>query len=92
MITLKGKNEQKVQLSGGHLKATIEAKVAISDLTLAGPAPAPLEKAENHYRYQIMIKTARMPLLSRQLNVILETLSLPDGVQAQVDIDPVNLH
>jgi len=79
-----------------------KSKVAVSDKTLdlgpwpldlviAGPAPAPLLRAETFYRYQIMLRTQRMSSLSRELSKIIQSLVLPEDVALAVDIDPVNL-
>ena len=62
-----------------------------SDLIIAGPAPAPLLRAETFYRYQIMLRTRAMSKLSQALAKIIETLALPENVTLTVDIDPVNL-
>jgi primosomal protein N' (replication factor Y) len=61
------------------------------DLIIAGPAPAPLLRAETFYRYQIMLRTRAMSKLSRTLAKIIETLALPEDVTLMVDIDPVSL-
>jgi primosomal protein N' (replication factor Y) len=60
-------------------------------LIIAGPAPAPLLRAETFYRYQIMLRTRAMSKLSQSLAKIIETLALPEDVTLSVDIDPVNL-
>jgi primosomal protein N' len=60
-------------------------------LIIAGPAPAPLLRAENFYRYQIMLRTRAMSRLSESLAKNIATLALPDDVTLAVDIDPVNL-
>ena len=62
-----------------------------SDLVIAGPAPAPLARAESFYRYQLMLRTRQMSVLSRHLAALIESLELPDDVTLAVDIDPVNL-
>ena len=61
------------------------------DLIIAGPAPAPLLRAEQFYRYQIMLRTRAMSKLSQALAKIIGSLALPDDVTLAVDIDPVNL-
>ena len=132
LLTLKGRNEEKVKFSAEHLKRELEkhlgsapvsgAAVSVladdtglfgggaepgardarapqtnrrqnlfSDLVIAGPAPAPLLRAEQFYRYQIMLRTRAMSKLSQALAKIIETLALPDDVTLAVDIDPVNL-
>ena len=95
-LTLKGRNEEKVKLSADYLKREIESKIqAVGpktlDLVISGPGPAPLVRAENFYRYQIMLRTKAMSALSRRLAELLQTLSLPEDVTLAVDIDPVNL-
>lgn len=63
----------------------------LRDLVLAGPAPAPLLRAETFYRYQLMLRTRQMPRVSKLLAQLLETISLPEDVTLTVDIDPVSL-
>jgi primosomal protein N' (replication factor Y) len=92
LLTLKGRNEEKVKFSAEHLKRELEKKLtSLKDLVIAGPAPAPLLRAENYYRYQIMLRTRAMSALSRELAGIVQALTLPEDVTLAVDIDPVNL-
>ncbi|MBW8865250.1 MAG: primosomal protein N' [Verrucomicrobia bacterium] len=128
LLTLKGRNEDKVKFSSEHLKHELEklagraptAGVPVTapveeaelfemgdkphphssstvpvnvfrDLLIAGPAPAPLLRAESFYRYQIMLRTRAMSRLSQSLAGIVTTLVLPEDVTLAVDIDPVNL-
>ena len=119
LLTLKGRNEEKVKFSADHLKRELEKKLKLpgragsplpaadmfaddgahgvtrltsfKDLIIAGPAPAPLLRAENFYRYQIMLRTRAMSALSRELAQIIQSLKLPADVTLAVDIDPVSL-
>ncbi len=92
LLTLKGRNEEKVKFSADYLKRELEKAVGdIKDLVLAGPAPAPLLRAETYYRYQIMLRVQRMPAVSQRLMVLTQSLSLPEDVSLAVDIDPVDL-
>ncbi len=113
LLTLKGRNEDKVRMSADHVRTELEKSlspsaslpvpkstgsgpgdkemVGLGDLVIAGPAPAPLARAETFYRYQIMLRTRGMTRLSRAIAKLQTTLSLPDDVQMAVDIDPVNL-
>ncbi len=113
LLTLRGRNEDKVRLSADHLRAEFEKSIASSpsplvpkpsssgqgdkgtgglgDLVIAGPAPAPLARAETFYRYQLMLRTRAMSQLSRRIATLQETLTLADDVTMTVDIDPVNL-
>jgi primosomal protein N' (replication factor Y) (superfamily II helicase) len=101
LLTLKGRNEEKVKFSADHLKRVIESslqptqqsagKLRSDEVVICGPAPAPLARAETFYRYQLMLRTTRMSALSQQLATLVHSLSLPDDVTLSVDIDPVDL-
>jgi primosomal protein N' (replication factor Y) (superfamily II helicase) len=92
MLTLKGRNEEKVQFSAEHMRRTLDKHLAgFKELIVAGPAPAPLLRAETFYRYQMMLRTPRMTALSRSLAELVREQSLPDDVTLTVDIDPVDL-
>jgi len=92
LLTLKGRNEDKVKFSAEHLKRELEKILGeFKDLILAGPASAPLARAEQFYRYQIMLRTRAMSKLSQALAKSVASLVLPEDVTLAVDIDPVNL-
>lgn len=120
LLTLKGRNEDKVSFSADHIRKLLERdlivakdappapvtppngeelftvdsaplRTPIPDLILAGPAPAPLLRAETFYRYQVMLRTKQMSRLSHYLAKMSETLSLPDEITLTIDIDPVSL-
>jgi len=128
LLTLKGRNEDKVKFSADHLKRELEKNLRgastpgaaagapadgadlfdgdvkqdrrgagaprenlFRDLIIAGPAPAPLLRAETFYRYQIMLRVRAMSKLSLALAKIIATLALPEDVTLSVDIDPVDL-
>jgi primosomal protein N' (replication factor Y) len=109
MLTLKGRNEDKVKFSAEHLKRVLESKVqspkskvnageatldggqGTLDLSISGPAPAPLARAENLYRYQLMLRTRTMSRLSQALAQVTAKIMLPDDVALAVDIDPVDM-
>jgi primosomal protein N' (replication factor Y) len=92
LVTLQGRNEDKVKFASAHVRRELDqALQPLRDVILAGPAPAPLLRAETYYRYQLMLRTRQMRSLSRRLAPFLQTLSLPEDVTVAVDIDPVNL-
>ena len=92
LLTLRGRNEDKVKFSAEHLKRELEKGLGeFKDLIMAGPAPAPLVKAESFYRHQIMLRARAMSKLSQALARIIPVFALPEDVTLTVDIDPVNL-
>ncbi|MCI0535328.1 MAG: primosomal protein N', partial [Verrucomicrobiales bacterium] len=92
LLTLKGRNEDKVRISAEYVKdQLVKALESIKDMIPAGPAPSPLLRAQTFYRYQIMLRTRAMTRLSQGLAKVLPEIKLPDEVSLTVDIDPVNL-
>ncbi len=92
LLTVRGRNEEKVKLVAEHLKKTLATRLeSWRDIVLAGPAPAPLLKAETFFRYQLMIRTKAMARLGRELAAVESSLEWPDDLRLTIDIDPVNL-
>ncbi len=92
LITIKGRNEDKVAFLADHVRKELEPMLQeLDDLVIAGPAPAPLARAETFYRFQLMLRTRHMASLSRRLSETVKLLKLPEGIAVTVDIDPVNL-
>jgi primosomal protein N' (replication factor Y) len=92
LLTLKGRNEEKVKFSAEHVRRELDkALTGFKELVVAGPAPAPLTRAETYYRYQLMLRTPRMTKLSRKLAELVQAQALPEDVTLSVDIDPVDL-
>ena len=92
LLTLKGRNEDKVRLSAEHLGRELQkALKEVKGLIIAGPGAAPLARAESHYRYQIMLRARQMTWISKKLAELLESIALPEDVSFAVDIDPVDL-
>jgi primosomal protein N' len=65
--------------------------IGLKDLRIAGPAPAPLLRAETYYRYQIMLRTSRITTASASLAELTQELRLPGGVTLTIDIYPVDM-
>ena len=92
LLTLKGRNEEKLEFSADYLRKEAEKSCRnINDLVIAGPSPAPLLRAETFYRHQIMLRTRQMSLLGRQLAEMIARIKLPEDVSLSTDIDPVDL-
>jgi primosomal protein N' (replication factor Y) len=92
LLTLKGRNEDKVKFSADYLKRELAKKTAgMADLVIKGPAAAPLARTKTEYRYQIMLLTRQMSRLNLLLAELSATVTLPEEVKMTVNIDPVNL-
>lgn len=92
LITIKGRNEDKVKFTADHLRRELEkATQNLRGTLIKGPAPAPLLRAESFYRYQLTLHVVRMTELSRRLAAWMARCPLPDDITLTVDIDPVDL-
>ena len=92
LITIRGRNEEKVRLTADHVRKELEKTLApLTDIIIAGPAPAPLLRAETYYRHQIMLRTRSMSRLAALVEPMLAQLPLPDDLKLIIDIDPVNM-
>ena len=92
LLTLRGRSEDRVKFVADHLRREIDTVAKeLGEVVVAGPAPAPLLRAENFYRYQIMLRTSRMPQLSRKLSALRETFQIPEDLRLVIDIDPMSL-
>lgn len=91
-LLFRGRNEDKVAFFAEHCrKKTEELRQELPDLVIAGPAAAPLARAESFYRYHLTLRTRQMSKLSAALARMLPQLSLPEDMTMTVDVDPVNL-
>ncbi len=92
LLIVRGRNEDKVRLAADHVAREVRAALeSVDDLLVSGPAPAPLLKAQNFFRYHLMLRSRAMARVSGLLAPCIERIRLPDDVQLTVDIDPVNM-
>jgi primosomal protein N' (replication factor Y) len=62
------------------------------DVKVLGPAPSPIARVRNRWRFRVMLRSAARPPLRTVLAAIEEArASLTRGVRASIDVDPVQL-
>ena len=60
-------------------------------LSVLGPAPAPLERLRDRYRWQIMLKSTSLQPLHCLVDWISETCQAPSDTRVIIDVDPENM-
>lgn len=77
-----------------HFLKTVKTQLAVHDIQVLGPAPAPLARKGYQFRMQLLIKSASRQKLHHALTQLREWLTinfLNQGVHWNVDVDPVDL-
>jgi primosomal protein N' (replication factor Y) len=83
----------KLAIRGGEwLRELISARAA-GEITVVGPAPCPIERIKNRWRWHVLLKTEHPGELTRVGRYFMEKFEIPSVAQARVtlDRDPVAL-
>ena len=91
----RGRNPDKVGFYAeqwvAFLKTTIEQKGLCSDMEIRGPAPAPLEKIKDYYRYQVWYFSPQVSRTIVELQSIRHHFKREAEVIDVLDVDPMDL-
>jgi primosomal protein N' (replication factor Y) len=60
-------------------------------LRVLGPAPAPIAKLQDYFRFHLQLQAPHGSLLQQSLRDTLEQIRVPNGVEYAVDVDPLNM-
>ncbi|USO01094.1 MAG: primosomal protein N' [Alphaproteobacteria bacterium] len=60
------------------------------DVQVLGPAPAPLEKIRNHYRWRFLFRAPSRFPLSKYAATWMQSLKFPRALRIKLDMDPQN--
>lgn len=61
------------------------------EVILGEPVPSPLSKAHGQYRFQLLLRSARVRALARHIQRVIRGTTLPADVTVVWDVDPVQL-
>lgn len=87
-IVVEGQDERQVISLGARLVQLLRKP----NITLLGPAPAPLSRIENEFRYSILLKASQASVLNESVRSMrIQLGKLPSGLRVIVDVDPVNM-
>lgn len=86
-LTVRARNDKLAERSAGELAEAV--KKMYPDLTMGGPAPAPIARMRGYYRYNIILKHKDRSAMCGMLKNALPSFHKPHGVLVAVDVDPI---
>ncbi len=86
----RGPNAEKVAFFAEHWARRV-AESAGDTIEIRGPAPCPVEKIKDHYRFQIWYFTNVVTKFVAQLEKLRADFPLPDDVFTVIDVDPASV-
>lgn len=89
-VLFKGKDESALDACSKDFAEKLKAKLPPS-VRLSGPAPAPLAKAKNYYRAQLLLFAATSKDAGPILRAFLKTYKAPKDVSIQASVDALSL-
>jgi primosomal protein N' (replication factor Y) len=91
-LIARGPAESAVREFMNHVAQQLSAAGATGgSVTLLGPAPAPVTKIRDLFRYHIQLRAQSAKAIQAVLREIVPRLQPPADVEIAVDVDPVNL-
>jgi primosomal protein N' (replication factor Y) len=90
LITVRSPHEGRAKLSAETLVRRLREAIS-PEFMLGDATPAPLEKLQGQFRFQILLRGTAVMRLSRIVRETFNKLPLPEDVIAAVDVDPYQL-
>ncbi len=91
-ILMTGTDEMAVKYYADKMLSFLEERAAGGGLQFMGPAPAPLARVKDRYRYHIILKGKSGSVLRRALAAVQNgPPARQNGIATVIDIDPQNL-
>jgi primosomal protein N' (replication factor Y) len=92
-LRLEGENEAQVRTAAEEL-GNAARKKAHGKVEVLGPVPAPLARLRNHYRWQLLLKAAKIETLHALCQQLIDHYPQVSGnsaVKLTLDVDPENM-
>ncbi len=90
LVTARGRNEEKTLFVIENLAKEME-RLNLPETEITGPAPAPIARIEERYRFQIFVRTRRIMAVTPRLRPLFMDRAWPDDIRITLDVDPVDL-
>ena len=86
-VIIEGKDEAKVQEKIDE----IAAKIPIKNVEILGPAPAPIPRIKDMYRWHIIIKSPQLAWINKCVNILRPLAKSNSVLKVKLDKDPYSL-
>jgi primosomal protein N' (replication factor Y) len=90
-VTFKGPDEAKVRFVAESVERELRRVLADASVKLSEACPAPLAKAKDHYRYQLLLRAPTVYAITRPLRALLANLRPTADVTLAIDVDALSL-
>jgi primosomal protein N' (replication factor Y) len=91
LIRVEGENETETADIAAMVAKTL-APMGGADMSLLGPAPAPLARLRGKYRFQVLLKVSRPTVTRAAVARLRQAIARPpNGVKLSIDVDPVDM-
>ena len=90
-VTCKGPDEAKVRFVAESVERGLRRALAGTNVLLSEACPAPLAKAKDHYRYQLLLRAPTARAITRPLRALLAGTRLAPDVALAIDVDALSL-
>lgn len=94
-VLVRGDSEPQVaegiEQIAGRCRSWVVAEGQADQIRFQGPAPCPLTRLQNKYRYHLQITAADLGKLHTLWRAVQAELRFPDEVEYTVDVDPMQL-
>jgi len=88
--SFRGPNPEKLQFFAEQWARQVESHFG-DRLEVRGPAPSPIEKIKDLYRFQVWYFTGGVTRVIGELDQLRRAFAWPDDIVQVLDVDPVNL-
>ncbi|MGI8601537.1 MAG: replication restart helicase PriA [Verrucomicrobiales bacterium] len=90
MVTIRSEKENLAEFALKNVHQRLMRELP-EDIILGDPVPSPLLRAEDQFRFQLMMRAKATHRMTDHLRAVLAKLSFPREVTLMIDVDPYNL-
>jgi primosomal protein N' (replication factor Y) len=87
-LLVRGRDRAKTEARADQVSRSLHAHALVGELRISGPAPAPLERLQGQWRFQLLLRSASAARLRRLVG---ECVPAADRADVLIDVDPQDL-